>query len=314
MNRKKTLCLTLVLFLTAGCGPVRSSPQEAAAAGEPSPSTTAFPTVDFMQEFVPVPVAGSYQFTEGPAADSNGRVYFSDIDAGRIYRWSPEDGVAVFLDGLSFPNGLAFDGNGDLVACEGGQGRLIATDPDGRRAVLADSYQGVRFNEPNDLWIDPRGGIYFTDPAFRSLVVQDGEDVYYLSPDRERITRVIGDMVKPNGLVGTPDGKTLYVADYGAGRTYSFEINPDGSLSGKRLFVSRGSDGMTMDAMGDLYLTVPNRVEIYRPDGTQLAAIPLPQTPTNVEFTGPDDRTLFITAQSAVYTVRMSGESADSLQ
>jgi gluconolactonase len=313
--------LLFVLFLpTAGCtsgglpSPTVSIAAETAGqpAAESPASDAAIPALDFPRKFAPVPIAGSYQFTEGPAADPGGNVYFSDIDAGKIYRWSPDGSVSLFRDGLSGPNGLAFDRTGNLIACEGGTGRLIAVDPDGRITVLADRYGGVRFNEPNDLWIDPQGGIYFTDPAYRSAAVQDGEDVYYLSPDRSRVERVVRDMVKPNGLVGTPDGKTLYIADWAAGRTYAYAVHADGSLSGKRLFVSSGSDGMTVDAMGNVYLTVPNRVDIYRPDGTRLAAIPIPNTPTNVEFTGPDGRTLFVTAQTAAYTVRMTADDSAS--
>ncbi len=311
--KRESFLLFFIFLPAAGCTSGGLPSRTASITAEtPAPTTpdsripaTAVPALDFTRDFTPVPIAGSYQFTEGPAADPSGNVYFSDIDAGKIYRWSPDGAVSIFRDGLNGPNGLAFDRNGILIACEGGKGRLIAIDPKGGITVLADRYGGIRFNEPNDLWIDPQGGIYFTDPAYRSAAVQDGEDVYYLSPDRSRVERVVRDMVKPNGLVGTPDGEKLYIADWAADRTYAYAINADGSLSGKRLFVASGSDGMTMDASGNIYLTVPNRVDIYRPDGTRVAAIPIPNTPTNVEFTGPDDRTLFVTAQTAAYTIQM---------
>jgi gluconolactonase len=263
-------------------------------------------------DFALTPVAGSYQFTEGPAVDSNGNVYFSDINAGKIYKWSPDGSVTVFLDGLNKPNGLMFDKNGNLIACEGGNGRLISIDPQGKITVLADQYNQKRFNEPNDLWIDPQGGIYFTDPAYQSPVAQDGEYVYYLSPDHSQVTRVINDMKQPNGIVGTADGKTLYVADYGAGQTFTYQINSDGTLTSKKLFVSTGSDGMDVDAKGNLYLTTPNQVQIFDTSGNHLRDIPTQENPTNVAFGGADHLTLFITARTMVYTAQMSAQSSST--
>jgi gluconolactonase len=243
--------------------------------------------------------------------DSNDNVYFSDVNAGKIYKWSPDGNVTVFLEGLNMPNGLMFDASGNLIACEGGNGRLISIDPQGQISVLVDQYNGVRFNEPNDLWIDSQGGIYFTDPAYQSSVVQDGQHVYYLSPDQATVTRVINDMTQPNGLVGTADGKTLYVADYGVGQTYAYDINSDGTLANKRSFASTGSDGMDLDANGNLYLTTPNNVQVFDAGGNHLQDISIPQeTPTNVAFAGVDHKTLFITARTKVYTVQMSAETS----
>ncbi len=290
---------------------LESIPEQTSAPVTTTSSSGIIP-FDFSQDFVPVPVAGSYQFAEGPATDKNGNVYFSDIDAGTIYRWSPDGSVTIFLEGLNMPNGLMFDNNRNLIACEGGNGRLISIDPQGQITILADQYDGVRFNEPNDLWIDPQGGIYFTDPAFHSPVVQAGEDVYYLSPDRSQVSRVIDDMARPNGIVGTADGTTLYVADYGAGQTFAYTINRDGSLSNKRLFVSTGSDGMTLDPANNLYLTTPNQVQIYDANGTHLKDIPTQENPTNVTFAGADGLTLFITARTAVYSVQMAAAEASA--
>jgi gluconolactonase len=258
-------------------------------------------------------VTGNYLFTEGPAEDGLGNVYFSDINAGKIYKWSPDGTVSVFVDQLNSPNGLFFDQNGMLIACEGGNGRLISIDPQGKITVVADKYNGIRFNSPNDLWIDPQGGIYFTDPSYNSAVVQDGEDVYYLTPDRQQVIRVISDLVRPNGIIGTqngPDGNLLYVADHGAGKTYAYAIQPDGSLTGKRLFTATGSDGMTLDASGNLYLTVPNEVQVYSASGNLLGKIPVTENPTNVAFTSKEEQTLMITARTAVYTLQMAGSAS----
>ena len=265
--------------------------------------TQASPTVTpaVRQNGSPEPISGSYQFTEGPAVDSSGNVFFSDVNTGKIYQWAPTGTVTVFLSGLNRPNGLAFDPNGLLIACEGGSGRLISIDKQGQVTVLAAEYNGVRFNEPNDLWIDPQGGIYFSDPAYQAGVVQAGEDIYYLNPKRSQILRVIDDLVRPNGLVGTADGKILYVADHGAGKTYAYSIQPDGTLSGKRLFSSSGSDGLELDPSGNLYLTTPNQVLVLDATGKTQFTIPLQENPTNLAFAGPDRRTLFITARTKVY-------------
>jgi gluconolactonase len=270
------------------------------------------------REDYPVPaaelqrVAGDYLFAEGPATDQNGNVYFSDINAGKIYRWSPEGNVDIFLEGLNAPNGLAFDEDGNLIACEGGNGRLISIDPQGQVTVLADQYNNIRFNEPNDLWIDPQGGIYFTDPAYQSSVVQDGEYVYYLTPDRSQVMRVIDDLTRPNGIVGTLDGKTLYVADHGAGKTFAFTIQGDGLLADKRLFVSLGSDGMALDKAGNLYLTTSDAVQIFNAFGNPVQEIKIPEPPTNVTFGGKNRNLLFITARTAVYTLEMGVDGANS--
>ncbi|MCX6055819.1 MAG: SMP-30/gluconolactonase/LRE family protein [Chloroflexi bacterium] len=249
-----------------------------------------------------------FLFAEGPATDKDGHVYFSDITAGRIYKWSPDGSVVIFLEGLNMPNGLMFDGSGNLIACEGGNGRLISIDPQGSITVVVDQYNGIRFNEPNDLWIDPLGGIYFTDPVYQSSMVQEGEHVYYLSPDRTEVSRVINDFVRPNGIVGTSDGKVLYVSDHGAGQIFAYDINSDGSLTNKRLFVPTGSDGMTLDFANNLYLTTQNAVQVYDPSGNLLLTLPTQENPTNVTFAGEIGRTLFITARSAVYTLQLFNE------
>ena len=257
-------------------------------------------------------VAGQYQFTEGPAADALGNVYFSDISAGRIYKWSSDGGVSVFLEGLKGPNGLAFTRDGLLIVCEGGKGRLISVNSQGQITPLVEQYNYTRFNEPNDLWIDPQGGIYFTDPAYQSPVVQGGEYVYYLTPDRSRTLRVISDLTRPNGIVGAPDGKTLYVADHGAGKTFVYTIQSDGALTGKRLFVSLGSDGMKRDQAGNLYLTTGDAVQVVDASGKPVREIKIPAPPTNLAFVGADGNTLFITARTAVYTLALSSPATNS--
>ncbi|MHC5191558.1 MAG: SMP-30/gluconolactonase/LRE family protein, partial [Planctomycetota bacterium] len=182
-------------------------------------------------------LADGFLFTEGPAADKAGNVFFTDIPNSRIHKWSIEDELSIFLENSDGANGLFFDKKGDLIACAGGAGQVVSIDPKGLVTVLADQYKGKPFNSPNDLWLTPKGGIYFTDPRYgnRENLPQGGEHVYYLSADRKRLIRVIDDMVRPNGLIGTPGGKKLYVADHGAGKTYAYKINADGTLSDKKL-------------------------------------------------------------------------------
>lgn len=250
-------------------------------------------------------LCGGFKFTEGPAADGQGNVYFTDIPNSRIHRWSVEGKLSTFMKKTDEANGLYFDKDGNLLACVGGTGKLISIDPKKKITVLADTYEGKPFNSLNDLWIDPKGGIYFTDPRYgkRDNLPQDGEHVYYLSPDRKRVVRVIDDMTRPNGVIGTPDGKRLYVADHGAGRTYVYAIGPDGTLSDKKLFAKQGSDGMTLDEAGNVYLT-DKAVDVYSPSGTLIKSITMPELPANVCFGGADGKTLFVTARTSLYAVK----------
>ncbi len=251
-----------------------------------------------------VELAKGFQFTEGPAVDREGNVFFSDVRASRTYKWSKDRKVSLVRKDTGGANGLAFDKDGNLLACEGAGGRIVSIDAKGNVTVVAGAYGGKPFNRPNDLWIDPKGGVYFSDPLYgRGSRRQDGEHVYYVTPDRKKVVRVIDDMVRPNGLAGTPDGKTLYVADAGAGRTYRYAVNADGTLRDRMLFVAKGSDGMKLDRNGNVYLTA-GAVWVYNPAGKQIAKIEVPLRPTNLCFAGPDGRTLFITARSAIYAVK----------
>ena len=257
-------------------------------------------------------LADGFTFTEGPAADAQGTVYFTDVRQNRIHTWSTDGKLGIFREQSGGANGLYFDRDGNLLACEGGNGRVTLTEmPSGKIAVLADKYMGKQFNAPNDLWIDPQGGVYFSDPYYGQPkeLEMDGFHVYYISPDRSGITRVTDDLVKPNGLIGTPDGKTLYVADHGDTKTYAYKIESDGKLSDRRLFASQGSDGMTLDEQGNLYLT-SGAVQVYNPDGEKILEIDVPEGPANVTFGGPDFKTLFITARTGLYSLAMQVKGA----
>ena len=251
-------------------------------------------------------LADGFRFTEGPAADTQGDIFFTDIPNNRIHKWSLDGRLSTFLENSGGANGLFFDRNGSLLACAGTAGQLVSIDPQGKVTVLADKYDGKRLNSPNDLWMSPGGGIYFTDPRYgrRDDLPQDGEHVYYLSADRKRLIRVIDDMLRPNGVIGTADGKRLYVADHGANSTYVYSVNQDGTLSDKRLFAAQGSDGMTLDERGNVYLTGEG-VSVFDAGGRNIAAIDVPEKPSNLCFGGRDKKTLFITARTSLYCLRM---------
>ena len=259
-----------------------------------------------------VKVADGFQFTEGPAADAEGNLFFTDIPNNRIHRWSVEGQLSVFRENSGGANGLYFDRDGSLLACEGGNGRLVSIDRQGSVTVLVDAYEGKRLNKPNDLWLDPAGGVYFSDPVYGgSPIVQGGEHVYYLTPDRTKTIRVIDDMVRPNGIIGTPDGRFLYVTDHGGKQTYKYAINADGTLSSKTLLAPVGSDGMTIDNEGNVYLT-ESAVLVFGPDGEEIGEIEVPERPSNVCFGGRDGHTLFITARRSVYSIQMRVKRADA--
>jgi len=285
------LLVGLVLLGVCWCG-----------AAEPKPA--AKPVVAEGAKVVKLP--GQFRFTEGPAVDAKGNVFFTDIPNNRIHKWSVADEkMSVWRADSGGANGLFFDRKGNLLACEGNRGRVTSISSKGEVVVLADKYGGKRFNKPNDLWIDPAGGVYFSDPVYgRYKVTQGGEHVYYLSPDRKKVTRVIDDMTRPNGIVGTPDGKVLYVADHGGRKVYRYDIGKGGALSGKKEFAPLACDGMTVDDEGNVYLT-EKVVIVYSPAGKEIERIDVPMRPANVCFGGADMQTLFITARSSVYKIKM---------
>jgi gluconolactonase len=257
-------------------------------------------------------VAGGFKFTEGPTADAEGNIFFTDIPNNRIHKWTLDGKLITFKKDSGGANGLFFDKKGNLLVCEGGRRRLVSIGRNGRKKVLADKYDNKQLNSPNDLWADANGGIYFTDPRYgdRRGMEQGGEYVYYLSPDYRKLSCVIDDMVRPNGIIGTADGKTLYVADYGGGKTFVYTINGDGTLSNKKLFASEGSDGMTIDNEGNVYLTT-NVVAVYNKNGEKIETIEVSEQPSNVCFGGKDKQTLFITARTSLYSVRMRVASGE---
>jgi gluconolactonase len=259
-----------------------------------------------------VKLSDQYSFTEGPAADKKGNIYFTDQPNNRIMKWSINGELSVFMENAGRANGLYFDHAGNLLACADEKNEIWKIDKNKNSTVLVNNFEGKRLNGPNDLWVDPKGGIYFTDPFYkRDYWVHTSKEiekecVYYLSPDKSKITNVDNELVKPNGIIGTSDGKMLYVADIAANKTYSYTINSDGSLGKKTLFTESGSDGMTIDESGNIYLTGKG-VTVFNPQGEKITHIDVPEPWTaNVCFGGKKFKTLFITAGKSVYTLEMN--------
>jgi gluconolactonase len=253
-------------------------------------------------------LAGGFRFTEGPTADAAGNVYFTDQPNNRILRWSIEGELSTFLEPAGRSNGLYFDAEGQLWACADEKNELWKIDPVSKKiTVVVREFQGKRLNGPNDVWVSPAGRVYFTDPFYKRPYWQRGPEeqekrgLYLL--DRDQLLLLDGDFAQPNGIVGRGDGKVLYVSDLGKGRTYAYEIQEDGRLKNRRLLIAMGSDGMTIDQAGNLYLTGKG-VTVVSPEGKVLERIEVPEPWTaNVCFGGADRKTLFITASQGLYAI-----------
>jgi gluconolactonase len=264
-------------------------------------------------------LAGGFEFTEGPTCDAQGNLFFTDQPNNRILQWSVQGKLPTFLQPAGRANGMSFDPRGQLIACADDKTALWSIAPNGQVTVILSEYKGKPLNGPNDVWVRPDGALYLTDPFYdrpwwtHHTMPQDGEHVYFLSADRRRLVRVADDLTKPNGVIGTPDGKVLFVADIGAGKTYRYQIETDGSLTGKTLVVEHGSDGMTLDSEGNLYLT-GDGVLVFDKAGRQIEHIQIPDErwTANVSFCGKDKRTLFITASTGLYAVRMRVKGANA--
>jgi len=262
-------------------------------------------------------LAGGFAFTEGPTSDKSGNVFFTDQPNNRILEWSVDGELSTFLQPAGRANGMYFDAKGSLIACADEKNELWSIAPDKKTTVLVKDYQGKYLNGPNDVWVAPNGAMYITDPFFKrnwwdhDTMALTNEEVFYLSPDGKNLVRVTDDLKKPNGITGTPDGKKLFVSDIGAGQTWCYDIQPDGLLTNKTFFCKLGSDGMTIDGEGNLYLT-GRGVTIFGKDGAKIGHIDVNEKWTaNVSFGGKDHKTLFITASESLYSIQLRVKGAN---
>ncbi|MCE9567913.1 MAG: SMP-30/gluconolactonase/LRE family protein [Planctomycetes bacterium] len=250
-----------------------------------------------------------FKFTEGPAADGNGNVYFSDIPNNRIHKVDADGKLSTLLENSEGCNGLMVDARGRLIACQGNAKKLIALDVETKKiSVLSDGFDGKPLGTPNDLVIDRTGGIYFTAP--------DISAVFYL-PSAGKAVRVLDGLPRPNGVLLSPDEKILYVLPSGSADVLAYPIERPGTIGKAKVLckleqnpkqASRlGGDGLTLDTRGNLYLTKPSlkAIQVVSPEGKTLGLIEFPEEPSNCTFGGKDLKTLYVTAQSSLYTVKM---------
>lgn len=255
-------------------------------------------------------LAGGFAFTEGATCDAHGDVFFVDQPNNRIMEWSSDGKLSMFLQPSGHANGMCFDARGNLIACADERNELWSIAPDKTVTAVVTNFHGKYLNGPNDVWIAPNGGMYLTDPFYRrswwdhAAADLDGEKVFYLPARGKGLIPVAEDLKKPNGITGSADGKTLYVSDIVAGKTWRYDMESDGMLTNKTLFCSLGSDGMTIDRAGNLYLT-GRGVTVFDRGGRQIDHIDVPEKwSANVCFAGPDRKTLFITASTSLYSIR----------
>jgi gluconolactonase len=262
-------------------------------------------------------LAGDMKFTEGPCwfdDAAGGYLIFSDIPSHHLKKWTAKDGLTVFREESNFTNGNTRDAQERLISCEHQARRVTRTEKDGRITVLADKFEGKRFNSPNDVVVKSDGTIWFTDPPYglpkgekREL---DKQNVFRLDPKSGQITIVASEIDMPNGLAFSPDEKRLYVADSGkVKQVFAFDVNADGTLSGQRVFctIDKGApDGIRVDAAGRLFSSSGDGVQIFSPEGNLIGKILLPESCANVAFGGKDGDELFMTASKSLYRIRLA--------
>jgi gluconolactonase len=271
-------------------------------------------------------LGSGFSFTEGPAVDKYGNIFFTDQPNDKIYKWAAGTGaITTFLTGTGRSNGMAFDKNGNLIACADMHGELWKIAPNGSHTVLVNNYNGKLLNGPNDVWINPNnGGMYITDPIFprsywdaadprrqgwppthsEQAATGKGGYVYYLAPGSHTLVRVTTEAMGwdadgwPNGVVGTPDGKKLYVnkwaPDINTAGTWVFDIKPNGTLANMKKFIDMGGDGMSMDERGNIYISNSYGVTAFDKNGIRIFNVPTGGATNNV-FGGKNNKTLFIT-------------------
>ncbi len=260
-------------------------------------------------------VQGDFQFTEGPASDMQGNLYFSDVSANKIYKMNTNGEISVFLEPSGHANGLMLESKDKLLVCQM-DGQVISINPETKKiTILTDKYEGTRYNAPNDLVVDKTGGAYFTDPLFRAPqpLPQKKEAIYYRSADG-KVTRILDNLKTPNGIILSPDEKTLYVIPTMQKNMWAYPVTSPGKLGEGRIFCelsqregkdNAGGDGVSIDSKRNLYIASELGIQVFNPEGKLLGIIKFPEQPANVTFGGPEMKTLYVTARTSLYSAKM---------
>jgi sugar lactone lactonase YvrE len=263
-----------------------------------------------------------FKFTEGPVGTADGALYFSDIRANRTYLLELGGKISVVRAETNGGNGLALTKDGDLLAAEGDGKRISRLGRDGKITTVTDGIEGKPLLAPNDLIVDARGGIYFTDPGPRPVVPGRVVHVYYLPPGAKEPLIIDDKVARPNGLTLSTDGKTLIVDDTIGNTVFAYDVQADGTVANKRPFTElrdipggqeSGADGLALDREGRIYITTVKGVQVFDRGGQYLGTIALARQPANVAFAGPDKRSLYITAREGLYRLRMLAQGPERL-
>ena len=252
-----------------------------------------------------------FAFTEGASTDRDGNIYFTDQPNDQIWKYDVNGNLSLFMEKAGRANGTFFSHAGTLVTCSEANNEIWSIDPKKKiTKTIVTSAEGKKFNGPNDLWLDGQDDIYFTDPYYQrdfwtrkqpDLAVQG---LYFVKKGTNKAKLIDSTLQQPNGIVGSKDGKVLFVSDIKGGKTYIYDIGRNGVIANRRLFVAQGSDGIVLDANGNVYLT-GSGVTVYNPHGELIGRIPLPGWTGNLCFGGKDKKMLLITSSKSVYTLKM---------
>jgi gluconolactonase len=271
---------------------------------------------------VPQLVQEGFVFTEGPVGTADGGLYFSDIRVNKTHYLDPAGKISVAREGTNGSNGLALTKDGELVFAEGDGKRITKRNKDGSIVTLTEGPPGAPLLAPNDLILDAKGGIYFTDPGPRPVVPGRTAYLYYLGPGAKQPVVIDDKIARPNGLTLTRDGKTLIVDDTIGPAVFAYDVQADGGVTNKRTFAElrdipegkeSGADGLALDHEGRVYITTLPGVQVFDAKGQYLGTIKVPRQPANAAFAGPDKRVLYVTAREGLYRLKMLSQGPDRI-
>ena len=256
-------------------------------------------------------VSGGFEFTEGPAPDGRGRIWFTDIARSQILRCDEDGSIHTVMERTDGCNGLQFDKDGRLVACQGQKGRVVRIDPATKKITpLVTMYEDSPFITTNDLALDQHGGVYFTDPAYWRNPDSTLDEAVYYSDSGGKVTRILDGFRRPNGILLSPDMKTLYVLPAGQPELMAYSITSPGVLGkgGRLAKLEGGGDGLTCDTLGTLYITQPRsrKILVIDPDGSIIESVDVPEGPSNCTIGGTEFDTLYITARTGLYSIKLN--------